>query len=664
MIAYPAAAATKQVARIRTDRRGVSTRLPELDEEFREIVRSLGYFWDGSAWYRKITYLSGSIEDRAAELCQRLLAAGYPVDAADEIVNKAVSSSFEPEPRFWILKRDGKFAIYWRGRVDDNLYARATSLPEARWDPHLKAVMVPPLYYDEVEGFADEHGFRFEDKARDLLEQSRRQYRRMIIPELPDPPVEKKSRRRRVRQLDPLKFADLRERHLVTLTDLLPHQVPAVEKLLPIKLGALFMDMGTGKTRCAIELAVRRQARTSKVVWFCPVSLKLTIATEIRKHSAGEDIYIFDDTTSAYSLPDAFWYIVGIESMSQSDRVVLAVDRLVDSDTFVIVDESSYIKWHASLRTKRITEIGQRARYRLLLTGTPISQGVVDLYAQMRFLSPEILGYNSFYSFASTHLEYSTQRPGLIVRSHGVDVLAERIAPFVYQVTKEECMDLPEKLYDHIYCDLTPEQLAAYWQAKEEILGKALDLDDISSTIIFELFTALQQIVSGYWNRDGKLLEFPQHRLEALQQAIASIPETSKIIIWCKYVYSVRKIAELLPDAALYYGELNERERSRELERFRGDGCRYLVATQATGGHGLTLNEANYHIFYENEFKYSHRLQAEDRSHRIGQTRPVTYIDIVSDSGIDSRIQKAIAKKEDVVKAFRREVQRTREVQI
>src|SRR5690606_3131865 len=137
-----------------------------------------------------------------------------------------------------------------------------------------------------------------------------------------------------------------------------------------------------------------------------------------------------------------------------------------DSDTFVIVDESGYIKGHAARRSVRIAELSARSRYRLLLTGTPLTQGVEDLWSQMRFLSKEILGYESFYSFARSHLEYSEKYPGMIVGTRHVDRLAERIAPFVYQVTKEECLDLPPKLYDSLYFDLTPEQGAAYIQAK------------------------------------------------------------------------------------------------------------------------------------------------------------------------------------------------------
>jgi SNF2 family DNA or RNA helicase len=451
-------------------------------------------------------------------------------------------------------------------------------------------------------------------------------------------------------------------------TELLPHQVAAVEKLCPIRLGALFADMGTGKSRMSIELAARRRTKISKIIWFCPVSLKETVQHEILKHTDCTSIYVFDDRTSALNLPPALWYIIGIESMSSSARVVSAVDRLIDEHTMVILDESSYIKGHNSMRTQRLTLICERARYRMILTGTPLSQGVVDLYAQMRFLSPKILGYNSFYSFTANHLEYSDKYPGKVVRAHNVEYLAAKIQPYVYQVTKKECLDLPPKLYETRYFKMTVEQREAYESAKAEILR--IDPDRFDSSVILRLFTVLQQIVCGFWNRrdkngEIKRLEFFHHRLYTLVDVILDIPENEKIIIWCKYRYDIEKIKKMLQERygkeslAEFHGGLSERKRNQEIKRFRSE-ARFLLATQSTGGHGLTLNEARYVIFYNNTFKYADRLQAEDRCHRIGQEHKVTYIDIECSSSIDERISAALARKGNVLEAFREEVNKVK----
>ena len=177
-----------------------------------------------------------------------------------------------------------------------------------------------------------------------------------------------------------------------TTTDLMPHQETAAAKLLRSRVGALFMDMGTGKTRTALELARVRQAKFDRLIWFCPVSLKETIHFEILKHTdiTEEQIHAFNAKTSDVNIPmDRLVYIIGIESMASSTRVVLAANKLTTDRSYVVVDESSYIKGHRSIRTQRITGISARARYRTILTGTPFTQGVVDLYAQMSFLSPK-----------------------------------------------------------------------------------------------------------------------------------------------------------------------------------------------------------------------------------------------------------------------------------
>lgn len=456
-------------------------------------------------------------------------------------------------------------------------------------------------------------------------------------------------------------------------TSLFDFQRPAVDKLIKSRVGGLFMEMGLGKTRIVIEMVYLRQHRISNVVWFTPVSLKETVRHEILKHTdaSDDDICMFNACTTT-PVPKAQWYIVGIESLSSSTRVTLAANSIINKSSFVVVDESSYIKGHNSRRTQRITAMSSRAKYRMVLTGTPMTQGVVDLYAQMRFLSAKILGYRSFYSFARNHLEYSEEYPGMIVRSHKTDYLAAKIAPYVYQITKDEAgVDLPEKLYDSRWLSLTQWQESVYEQAKYSIFERIIEEEEDDDLYIFQLFSALQQIVSGFWNErlvGGRyhFHEVPHNRVVTLMSVVDSLPANEKIIIWCKFRYSVNQINEALSDeygdgaVSLYYGDLNETERHQSLQHFRHDG-RFLVATQSSGGHGLTLNESAYAIYYENEFKYSHRVQSEDRNHRIGQERRPTYIDLWADCGIEERIRRALAEKGNAAESFRQEVKRMKD---
>ena len=450
-------------------------------------------------------------------------------------------------------------------------------------------------------------------------------------------------------------------------TELLPHQQAAVDKLLPVKVGALFMDMGTGKSRTAIELAERRQGKIDKVIWFTLVSLKETVRHEILKHTTAkvDDVYLFDDKTTANNLPAALWYVIGLESLGSSDRVLAAVNRAVTSLTMIIVDESSYIKGHRAKRTERVISLGLQARYRLLLTGTPISQGIQDIFSQMYFLSPKILGYNSWYSFSRSHLEYSDRYKGLIVRTHNEAWLAAKISPYVYQVSKEECVELPGKGYTSHYCSLTDEQWEYYERAKEEFATEVLENEDYgyfeSSIPIFRLFSRLQAICCGFWNSNGEVSPIDNNRIPLLLDIIDQIRSDEKIVIWSKYRFAITDIINHLTNShdrhevCQYHGGLNEKKRHQELQRWRKSG-RFLVATQAAGGHGIDLTDAATVIFYGNGFKYSERIQAEDRCNRIGQTRLVSYFDIWANCGIEERISSALAKKSDVVSEFKKEV--------
>lgn len=459
--------------------------------------------------------------------------------------------------------------------------------------------------------------------------------------------------------------------NFATSTDLLPHQVDAVAKLLPTRVGGLFMDMGTGKSRTAIELARLRQSKIDRVVWFCPVSVKPTIRYQILRHTdcPPDAVCVFDDEITERTLPldSAQWFIVGIESMSSSARVILSAWRLVTADSLVIVDESTFIKGHHAKRTERITRLAQDCRYRLILTGTPFTQGAVDLYAQMRFLSPKILGYSSWYSFAANHIQWSDRYRGKIERTLNTEWLAAKIRPYVYQVTKDEALSLPVKRQTPRLCDLTSEQWAAYEEAKrvfvEEVMLEEMEHPHRlqSSVPIFRLFTTLQSIVCGFAGDE----RYPHRRLDLLLGVLAEIPAPERVVIWAKYRVSTQEIVEALTRhygaAAVceYHGSLNPKRREAELERWRASG-RFLVARQSVGAYGLDLTAAHWVVFYANSFKYSERIQAEDRCHRLGQTHPVTYIDLWAECKIEDRVAAALAGKSSVLKDFRAEVDKVK----
>lgn len=452
----------------------------------------------------------------------------------------------------------------------------------------------------------------------------------------------------------------------LTTTELMPHQADAVAKLLPSKVNALFAEMGTGKSRILIELAKIRAGKWDVFFWFTPVSAKQNAFGQLLEHTnlTEQEIAVWGDKIN----PKRF-NIIGIESMSSSARTILAYTRAVTKNSFVAVDESGYIKGHKSNRTKQITDISCVARYRAVLTGTPFTQGVVDLFSQMRFLSPKILGYRSFGSFAANHLEYRTRvneygravPTGQIVKAHDIDVLAAKIAPYTYQVLKSECLDLPEKSYETRWCSLSPEQKDLYESVKKRILFD-LSYEDWSPVRIFHLFTALQTVVCGWYKDPYHEIAHVNHtRIETLMSLAEEIPSGEHVIIWAKYREAVTQISKALGEkygqesVHIFTGESTEAARNKSLQAWRDSGG-WLVATQAVGSHALTLNEAAYVIFYADGFKYAERMQAEDRCHRIGQNRKPVYITIRCRETIDERIAQAISKKGSVLVDFLEEI--------
>lgn len=431
------------------------------------------------------------------------------------------------------------------------------------------------------------------------------------------------------------------------------HQQQAINKLSQLRVGGLFMDMGTGKTRTVLEIIGIKKPKS--VRWFCPVSLMKTIAEEIEKHTEFT-YYAFNKKTNVENIPKALIYIIGIESMSSSKRLITAANSLLDENTMIVVDESGYIKNPYTKRTINITRIAEQCYFRYILSGTPVSNGVQDLYSQLKLLSPKILGYNSFYSFAANHLEYHEKIPGMIVRAHNEELIAAKIEPYIFQIKKGECLDLPEKIYIKYECSMTGKQQKIYKETKDHIIDEAMENNKYENySYIFDLFTQLQQIACGFSYNGENTTEIPNNRLNLLKEVYETIPKGEKLIIFTKYIYNINKIKQMFFEnynikVAEHHGG------KKEVDKFKQD-TQILVANPATASHGLNLQFCKYVIFYDNSFKYSDRIQAEDRCHRIGQKNNVTYIDIICEDTIDEYIHKKLSNKEDVVKAFQKELQ-------
>jgi len=447
-------------------------------------------------------------------------------------------------------------------------------------------------------------------------------------------------------------------------TDMYEYQAAAFRKLIKKSVGALFMDMGTGKTKVALELFRYRfnLGKVDNLVWFIPASIINTIINEMLKHLkiSIKDIQIITGKRYKKVENNKLITVVGIEAMGMSNTIVLRSTKVINNKSMVVVDESSFIRNIRAKRTTRIRQASSVAKYKLIMTGTPVcNYGVVDLFSQIYFLSPKIMGYNSFYKFQKKHIKYSEIYPGMIEYTYDDGELVEKIAPFSFQIKKEECIELPEKQYLKYYFTMSETQRWYYEKKKEEYL-ELIREDEVSPLgLILKLFTELQQIISGWINEYGKTTIIKDNpRLELLLSIIENIDQKEQIIIWAKHHNDIKLIKDLIDreygseNVSLFYGK-NIKDRNKELMLFAEGKRRFFLATPSSGGFGLNeLINRRYAIYYNNDFKYDIKRQSEDRIHRIGQNISPTYIDIVCEQSIDERIIYAIENKKTLEELF------------
>lgn len=442
------------------------------------------------------------------------------------------------------------------------------------------------------------------------------------------------------------------------ITNLFEHQIKATEKLSKIKIGALYLEQGTGKTRTALELIKIRleKGRINHVIWLCPCSVKENLRRDIIKHTGNEQKDLIT--------------ICGIETLSSSIAANSKLLKLVEQyDCYLIVDESNLVKNHLAKRTQNIIRLAEKCKYKMILNGTPITRTEQDLYAQWYVLDWRILGYKSFWSFSANHLEYDDT--GRVRKCLNTDYLTEKIGPYSYQIKKSECLDLPEKTYETVYYSLTSKQNEHYSEVANQLL---FELDEMEPHTIYRLFTGLQNVISGFKVDASKknltktnFFKNPRQnpRMEKLLETLESISD-EKVIIFCKYTQEIDDITKILNEkygenaAAPFYGELNQKKRQQNLDKFMNDS-RFLIANKQCGAYGLNLQFCSYIVYYSNDWDYGTRIQSEDRAHRIGQNKNVHIIDICAAYTLDERIIRCLNRKEDLVDSFKSELERTKD---
>ena len=445
----------------------------------------------------------------------------------------------------------------------------------------------------------------------------------------------------------------------------------ALEKSWNRETYAYFMEMGTGKTKVLIDNAAMLYDK-GKIDGLLIVAPKGVIGTwynqelpaHLPDHINPISVLWKSNITQKQKTQldrlfetgqDLHILIMNVEAFSTNKGVQFAQKFLLSHKTLMAIDESTTIKNPKAQRTKNILKLASMSKYRRVLTGSPVTKNPLDLFTQCYFLDPYHLDHSSYYSFRMRYAIMKTAHISgrsiqLVSGFKNLAELSDKLQPFSYRVLKEDCLDLPAKIYMKRNIELTSEQNKIYQQMKKEALA-TLNGKTITTMTALTQLMRLQQITCGHFVADdGTTQSIKSNRLNELMDILEEVE--GKAIIWAHWQKDIKNIvAEIRrvygPGSVVdYYGLTPQEQRQENKDAFQKDSkVRFFVGTPQTGGYGLTLTAANTVIYYSNGYDLEKRLQSEDRAHRIGQKKSVTYIDILCEETVDSKIVKSLRKK-------------------
>ena len=452
------------------------------------------------------------------------------------------------------------------------------------------------------------------------------------------------------------------------------HQLTALEKSWHKDTFAYFMEMGTGKTKVLIDnlAMLYDKGRVDGALIVAPKGVVGTwYNQELPAHLPDhiENVTVLwrshinkkqqDKLDELFKTgQDLHILVMNVEAFSTDKGRNFAAKFLRSHKSLMAIDESTTIKNPKAKRTKNILSLAELARYRRIMTGSPVTRNPLDLYTQCYFLDPFHLNHTSYYSFRNRYAvmksaNISGRSINLVVGYQNLSELSDKLKPFSYRVLKDDCLDLPDKVYMKREVQLTDEQKKLYNQMKQQALA-VLNGKTVTTVTALTQLMRLHQITCGHFSADdGTIQEIKNNRLAELLDVLEEVE--GKAIIWAHYQHDVKNIYKLLEDkygpgsVVHYYGETLPEQRDYAIRNFKeNDKVRFFIGTPATGGYGITLVQANTVIYYSNGYDLEKRMQSEDRAHRIGQKKKVTYIDLIAEDTVDTKIVKSLRKKIDI----------------
>ena len=453
------------------------------------------------------------------------------------------------------------------------------------------------------------------------------------------------------------------------------HQLTALEKSWDKTEYGYFMEMGTGKSKVLVDnmamLYDKGKINGAVIVapkgvyrnWYSQeipnhlashIQPKMVLWTALTSKTKDKEYQTLFETGH-----DLHILIINVEALSTKKGLDFAAKFMRCHKTMLAIDESTTIKNPSAKRTKSILALGKEATYRRILTGSPVTKSPLDLYTQCGFLNSYLLGYDSFYAFRNRYANmidrnFGGRRVQLIGSYKRLDELADKLKAFSYRVLKDECLDLPDKVYIRREVDLTDEQNKAYSTMKSAALASLKGKMATAPHVLTQMMR-LHQITCGHLkNDDGTITEIKNNRLKELLNLLDEVE--GKVIIWANYVHDIQHIVKEISSQfgadsiVQYYGAIPAEERQKNIEKFQDPNskAKFFIGNPQTGGYGITLTCANTVVYYSNGYDLEKRLQSEDRAHRIGQEKSVTYVDFIAPKTVDEKIVKALRSKMNI----------------
>ena len=450
------------------------------------------------------------------------------------------------------------------------------------------------------------------------------------------------------------------------------HQKKALEMSWDKEVFAYFMEMGTGKSKVLIDnIAMLYNAgKINGALIVAPKGVyKNWFDQEIPNHMPDyieKKVGLWKTDPKAKDLQPLFKtgaelhiLIMNVEAFSTKKGVSFAEKFLNSHETLMAIDESTTIKNPGALRTKTIVSLRPLTKYRRILTGSPVTKSPLDLFTQCYFLDPYLLDQSSYYVFRTRYavcrkINVSGRQVEIVVGYRNLGELSEKLKPFSYRVLKDDCLDLPKKTYMKRTVELTAEQKKVYKQMKQEAIAFLNGKMVTSATVITQLMR-LHQITCGHFkSNDGTVQDLKNNRITQLMDILQEVE--GKAVIWAHYRHDIEKIVEAISKKygektiVTYYGDTSTDDRQKAIDKIqdKNSPVRFIIGTTQTGGYGITLTGASTMIYYSNGYDLEKRQQSEARIDRIGQEKPMTYIDIIAEDTIDTKIVKSLRNKVNI----------------